>query len=122
MGEEADQSSRDRDQQIAPVGKSRRWRGIDQDVPDEPAAQAGCPGQDQYSEQVQVLADGDERTGHGEDEDAKEVEPDPDRPRATGAEAIVADGGAPPSLPRLPAVPTKQPRTPEKTPNTKDNE
>ena len=77
--EEGEQPGGRRHEQVAPVGERGRWRRTDQDVADEAATQPGHTGQDGGGEEVEVLAHRHQRAGHGEHEDAGQVEHDEGR-------------------------------------------
>ena len=74
--DEREQAGDHRHHQVAPVLQRGRRGGADQDVAQEPAAEARRTGQDQHPEDVEALADRDQGAGDREDEDADQVEHD----------------------------------------------
>ncbi|GAA3218020.1 hypothetical protein GCM10020256_21630 [Streptomyces thermocoprophilus] len=73
--EEEHQQGREQGRHEVPeVGEGRRRHGTDDQVAEQPAAEGGDLGEDGDAEDVEVLADGQQRAGDGEDEDADQVE------------------------------------------------
>ena len=79
MEEERHQPRDGGHQQVAPVRERRRRGRTDQHVPQEATAQTRDQGQHQHREDVELLADRDQRAGDREDEDAHQVEHDQQR-------------------------------------------
>ncbi|KUO04882.1 hypothetical protein AQJ67_09015 [Streptomyces caeruleatus] len=72
--EDHQQRGEQRGQEVPQVREGRRRYGADDHVPEQSAAQSGDLGEHGDAEDVEVLADGQQGAGDGEDEDADQVE------------------------------------------------
>jgi len=71
--EEDQEGGEQRGQEVAQVREGSR-RGADDQVPEQPSAERGDLGEHGYAEDVEVLADGQQRAGDREDENTDGIE------------------------------------------------
>ena len=101
MGDERDGGRRERHDEVLPLRERGRWRVAEDEVAEDPAAERCDHRQDRDPDDVEVAADGHQRTRDPEREQADQVEfglhaiPSALRCRGTNAPAGVPAGRSP---------------------------